>query len=265
MAYSVKNFIDNDDIIVKESGGPFRVLEYVKDLSVYPHNAATAFFCDQMNVRKRQVLCDLNVSAVTTQAGAMQWMIGAVEQTSGVKGVGDLLSKSIKGKATGESAVKPEYKGAGLLVLEPTYKHIYILNLNEWNNSIVLSDGMFLACESHLKQKAIMRSNVSSAVFGGEGLFNLAIAGDGFVVCESPVPREELIIIDIQNDCVKIDGNMAVAWSSSLEFTVERSGKSLLGSVAAGDGLVNVYRGTGRILMAPVLGSVTPFHSVSDD
>ena len=46
---------------------------------------------------------------------------------------------------------------------------------------------------------------------------------------------------------------MAIAWSGSLDFTVERSGKSLdFGSAASGEGLVNVYRGTGKVLMAPV-------------
>jgi uncharacterized protein (AIM24 family) len=46
---------------------------------------------------------------------------------------------------------------------------------------------------------------------------------------------------------------MAIAWSGSLQFTVEKSGKSLLGSAASGEGLVNVYRGTGRILLAPLM------------
>ena len=45
---------------------------------------------------------------------------------------------------------------------------------------------------------------------------------------------------------------MAIAWSGSLNFTVERSGKSLIGSAASGEGLVNVYRGTGKVLLAPV-------------
>ena len=45
---------------------------------------------------------------------------------------------------------------------------------------------------------------------------------------------------------------MAVAWSKSLNFTVEKSTKSALGSIVSGEGLVNVYRGTGKILMAPV-------------
>ena len=45
---------------------------------------------------------------------------------------------------------------------------------------------------------------------------------------------------------------MAVAWTAGLEFTVERSGKTLIGSAASGEGLVNVYRGTGKVLMSPV-------------
>lgn len=53
---------------------------------------------------------------------------------------------------------------------------------------------------------------------------------------------EELIEITLQNDVLKVDGNYAIAWSKSLEFTVERSGKShSLGSAAPGEGLVNVY------------------------
>ena len=99
--------------------------------------------------------------------------------------------------------------------------------------------------------QVISRKNLSSAVLGGEGLFNLCLTGQGNAVLESPVPKSELIQFNLQNDVVKIDGNMAIAWSASLEFTVEKSSKSLIGSAVSGEGLVNVYRGTGSILMAP--------------
>ena len=115
-----------------------------------------------------------------------------------------------------------------------------------------LDDGLFLACESRLTHKAVMRSNLSSAVAGGEGLFNLGISGDGILAIESACPREELIEITLDNDVLKVDGNFAIAWSGSLDFTVERSGKTLIGSAASGEGLVNVYRGTGKVLLAPV-------------
>ena len=250
--YQISNFTDNDDIRTLASMGAFTVVEYERDLSVSPTNAQTAYFCSAMNVRKRQVICDLSKSHVTVQAGAMQWMLGNVNATTGIRGVGDLFGKAVRGKVTGESAIKPEYTGDGILVLEPTYRHIILIDLKDWNGSIVLDDGLFLACESTLKQKAVMRSNLSSAVAGGEGLFNLGVTGNGVLCLESYSPREELIEISLQDDVLKVDGNMAIAWSGTLNFTVERSGKSLIGSAASGEGLVNVYRGTGKVLLAPV-------------
>ena len=217
-----------------------------------PSNAAAAYFCNAMNVRKRQVICDLKKAQITVQAGAMQWMVGNVNAVTGIKGVGDFFGKAVRGKVTGESAIKPEYTGDGIMVLEPTYKHLLLLNLDDWNNSVVLDDGLFLACDSSIRHKAVMRSNLSSAVAGNEGLFNLGLTGSGIVCLESLCPREELIEITLQDDVLKVDGNMAIAWSGSLSFTVERSGKSLIGSAASGEGLVNVYRGTGKVLLAPV-------------
>lgn len=250
--FNVTNFSDNDDVSVIAQLGAFSVIEYRRDLSVTPMSAQTAWFCSEMNVRRRQVICDLSQSPVTLQAGAMQWMAGDVQANTGIKGAGDLFSKAVRGKVTGESAIKPEYTGSGMLVLEPTYRYIILVDVAEWGNNIVLDDGLFLACYSSLQHKAVMRANISSAVAGGEGLFNLGISGYGALALESPCPKEELIEITLDNDVLKIDGNQALAWSGSLNFTVERSTKSLLGSAASGEGLVNVYRGTGKVLMSPV-------------
>ena len=197
-------------------------------------------------------MCDLSKANVTVQSGAMQWMVGNVKATTGIKGVGDLLGKAVRGKVTGESAIKPEYTGDGVMVLEPTYKHIILLDVDDWNGSVVLDDGMFLACDANLRHKAVMRSTLSSAAAGNEGLFNLGIVGSGVLCLESPCPKEELVEVTLRDDVIKIDGNMAVAWSGSLDFTVERSGRSLMGSAVSGEGLVNVYRGTGKVLFAPV-------------
>ena len=87
---------------------------------------------------------------------------------------------------------------------------------------------------------------------GNEGLFNLKLKGSGTVVLESNVVREQLIEIELDDDVLKIDGNQAICWSGSLDFTVERSGKTLLGSAVSGEGLVNVFRGTGRVLLSPL-------------
>lgn len=252
--YKIKNLLNNENVNTIDKKEGMRVLEYVTDLSVNPSSAVTSYFAHKMNVRKRQVLIEINNNEYTVSAGAMQWTLGNVEISSDVKGVGDLFGKAIKGAVTKEAAVKPKYKGNGILVLEPTYRHIILEDLSEWPSGIVLDDGMFLACESSIKQDVVMRSNLSSAVFGNEGLFNLKLEGNGIVALESFVPRDELIEITLDNDVLKVDGNFAVAWSGSLQFTVEKSTKSLIGSGISGEGLVNVYRGSGKVLLAPVNG-----------
>ena len=252
----LNNLNNNPNIAQLAQAGPYIVFEHQKDLSVSPQNAATSYFMHEMNVRKRQVLCILNGNAVKTQAGAMQWTAGNVEASSDIRGVGDFIGKAFKGAATGESTAKPVYHGNGYLMLEPTYNHLILENVENWENGLVLDDGMFLACDANLTEKIVARSNVSSALLGGKGLFNLSLIGKGVAVLESPVPREELVEIVLQDDVVKIDGNMAIAWSGSLRFTVEKSTKSLVGSAVSGEGLVNVYRGTGRILLAPTIADV---------
>ena len=249
---SVKNLFDNDDVKIIERKGNISVVEYQRDVSVNKLTAMSEYFAAKMNVKRRQVLIQLQGDEYVTSAGAMQWMAGNIESKTNVKGVGDFLGKAIKGSVTSESTVKPKYHGTGLLALEPTYNYILIEDVSNWKGGMVLEDGLFLACEATLDTDVVMRSNLSSAVLGGEGLFNLSLKGSGYAVLESSVPREELIEVELENDQIKIDGNMAIAWSNSLEFRVEKSTKSLLGSAVAGEGFVNVYRGTGKILMSPV-------------
>ena len=266
MGYNIRNFINqNDDIHALEQKGAMTSFYYDRDLSVMPHTAAMAYFSAKMGIHKRQLLCQVSPQCgITCQAGAMQWTIGNVEATTGVKGVGDFVGKMFKGAATGESAIKPEYRGQGLLVLEPTYKYIILTDVAEWGGAVTLDDGLFLACESSVQLKVQARSSFSSAVAGGEGLFNTMATGSGVLALECDCPKEELIEIELQNDMVKIDGNMAIAWSSGLQFTTERSGKTLIGSAASGEGLVNVYRGTGKIWMMPVAGPGPSLASVID-
>ena len=243
----------------------FHVLEYVQDASVSPMNAMNEYFMSKMHVRRRQVVIDIDKDhSAVIQAGAMQWMGGNVQATSGVKGIGDFLGKALKGAVTKETAVKPEYVGEGCLVLEPTYKYIILADIGKWGPAgMTIEDGMFLACDANVKSKIVARKNLSSAVLGSEGLFNLSLQGNGVAALESNIPEDELIEVILENDELKIDGNLAVCWSSNLEFTVERSTKTLVGSAVSGEGLVNVYRGTGRVLMCPVAPTTSLFESTN--
>lgn len=252
MAFTINNLKDNPNVVIKEQLGGFSVIEYKEDLSSTSMLEAEAnFFMSKSNMRNKQLMIELTNSEVMLSAGAMQYMIGNIEMTSGVKGVGGLMRNIISSAATGTSAIKPLYKGTGTIMLETTYKYLWLIDVD--NDHIVIDDGMFLACETTLDIAVAARKNVSSAVLGGEGLFNLSARGKGIIALEAPIPSEEAVVVELQNDVLKVDGNFALMWSSSLDFTVEKSGKTRMGSAVSGEGLVNVYRGTGMVWLAPLM------------
>ena len=258
--FKINNLANQTGHIVTEQKGIFSIIEHTVDFSVAPSNAMEEYFMSQMNVKRKQVVASLDgQTGLVLQAGAMQYIVGDVQATTGLKGVGDFLGKMVKSSVTKESAIKPEYVGSGVLVTEPTYKYLLAENVQDWTGGLVMEDGMFLACESTVSHQIQARSNLSSAALGNEGLFNLKLAGNGACVLESNVPRSEIVEVELQNDVLKIDGRFAICWSGSLTFTVERSGKTLIGSAASGEGLVNVYKGTGRVWLAPLTPSQSLF------
>lgn len=255
--YNIGDLQNSSRKIVAQKGR-YQIMELVRDPSVWPSNAVSKYFMDKMNVHKRQVICAVDGNhypPVVLQAGAMQWMVGDVRVSTGVQGAGDFLGKMVRGSVTGESAIKPVYNGVGMLALEPTYKHILFEDVSTWGpGGLVLEDGLFLACDGTIQHSLARRSNFSSAAAGGEGLFNLRLVGQGIAVLESYVPRAELITVELNQDQLKVDGPYALMWSGSLQFSVERTTQTLIGSAASGEGLVNVFRGTGKVVMCPTAG-----------
>lgn len=257
MSIKVTNWINENRKVIAEKG-MFKVIEHQQDLSVSSYSAQTAFFASKMNVRLRQVEITLNgMNTAKTQAGAMQMMVGNVTIETGVKGAKGFLGSMVKAAVTNETAVKPEYSGNGQVILEPTYKHIILQDVSAWGpGGLVIEDGMFLASEGTVNHTVMQNAqDLGTALLSNEGLYNLCFTGSGVVALESSVPFEELVEYQLENDVLKVDGNMAVCWSGSLKFTVEKATKGLLGSMASGEGLVNVYRGTGKVWVSPVAGT----------
>jgi uncharacterized protein (AIM24 family) len=96
-----------------------------------------------------------------------------------------------------------------------------------------------------------VQKNVSSALFGGEGWFQTRIRGSGICVLESPVPADEVLRIDLKDETLQVDGNFALMRTGKIEFSVEKSTRSLLGTLTSGEGLLQTFRGTGSVWLAP--------------
>lgn len=236
-----------------ESGGlRVEVLEYEKLCGLTaPSMAQSVYFMEQQHIRARQIALYLNNEKVTVNRGAMSYFQGNLQMVSGVT-VGNALGRMLRGAVTGESLAQPEYTGTGLLVLEPSFKHFLVLELDV-GERVIVDDGMFFCAQGSVGVRAAAQRTVSSAALGGESLFQTELTGPGIIILESAVPMSEIDVIDLANDTLRVDGNFAVLRSANLDFTVERSAKTLIGSAVSGEGLVNVYRGTGQVWLAPTL------------
>ena len=179
---------------------------------------------------------------VVLEAGALHYMRGPITMESALPSVGGFL----KSKLTGEKAVRPRYRGTGEIFLEPTFGEVHVLELK--GESWILDKGAFMAAEPTV-EVGMFTNKAISGLFGGEGFFQTQISGTGCVMIHAPGPLQRLELV---NDTLVVDGSFAVARTSGLEFAVERATKGLLGSLASGEGLVNTFRGTGTVLIAPV-------------
>ncbi len=215
------------------------------------NTASTMYYMTEQNIRAKQVAVYINDDSFVIEPGAMSYFQGKLEMTSGVT-MGNMLGKAFSGMATGEKMARPEYKGTGMLVLEPTFKHIILIELGQ-NENVVVDKGMFYGAQGGVAIKPIMQKNISSSLLGGEGLFQIALTGPGLVVLECEVPMEEIDVMELENDILRVDGNFAILRTGNIKFTVEKAGKSLLGSAASGEGLVNVFKGTGQVWLAPTI------------
>jgi uncharacterized protein (AIM24 family) len=176
-------------------------------------------------------------------------MLGHVQMESKIGGVSGLGKAMMNKFVTKEAAVIPRYRGTGQIYLEPSFSHFLIYRLN--GEEVIADKGMFYCGQGSLDIGSALQKNVASGLFGGEGWFQSRIRGTGICVLESPVPADEVLRIDLKDETLQVDGNFALMRTGRIEFSVEKSTRSLLGTITSGEGLLQTFRGTGSVWLAP--------------
>lgn len=247
----------NISVITEESypefGLDIEVIEYQKLLgSTNIHAAQHLWFMNEQNIKCRQIGLFINNNGVKIEAGAMSYFQGPLQASSGLNSVGKVAKQIFTGKATGERVVMPEYKGTGMLVLEPSFKHFITLKLAQ-GEQIICDKGMFYVASLSCNIQPVFAGSASGTLLGGEGIFQQAITGPGAVILESPVPMCEINRIQLNNDILRVDGNFALMRTAGVSMSVEPVAQGLVNSAMTGEGLVNVFRGTGEVWIAPTI------------
>lgn len=211
--------------------------------------AQRVFYAKEVGMKLKQVKAELTNGALTVETGALHFFKGAIEVENKSGGVGGLFSKLAKSALTGEGAFNPIYKGTGEVWLEPSFGHFLLVELN--NETLICDKGMFYAATDGIDIGVAMQSNVSSAIFGGEGLFQTKLTGTGIAVLASPVPDCEIKKYQLNGDTLKVDGNFALLRKGNVEFSVTKSAKGLFGTLTSGEGLLQTFTGHGEVWIAP--------------
>ncbi|WP_435017950.1 AIM24 family protein [Tundrisphaera sp. TA3] len=236
--------------VAEAEGFRVEVLAYSKlGGSRDPQTASTIYFAEQAGIRLKQVRITLDGGEAIVESGALHFMLGHVQMESKVGGVSGLGKAMMNKFVAKEAAILPRYRGTGQIYLEPSFGHFLIHRLAA--EEVVADKGMFYCGQGSLDVGTAMQKNVSSALFGGEGLFQTRIRGTGLCVLESPVPADEVLRIDLKDETLQVDGNFALMRTGRIEFSVEKSTRSLLGTLTSGEGLLQTFRGTGSIWLAP--------------
>lgn len=233
-----------------ECESKFQILEYQNlDGAADVETALGLNVIKQSGIKLKQVRIILEDSSVKLEPGALSYMKGNIEiknKSGGLLGFG---KKIISSKLTGETTFRPTYSGTGEIFLEPSFGYFALIELED--DEIIVSDNMFYACEEDIEVNAAMQKNISSTFLGNEGLYQTRIEGTGIVALRVPVPESEIFKCVLINDTLKVDGNFAILRTGNIEFSVEKSSKSIIGTAISGEGMVNVYRGTGEVWLMP--------------
>lgn len=217
--------------------------------SDHPATARTIYYANRTGLKLKQVKISLKRGEAIAEAGALQYLHGRVEIDNPIGGIGGMGKAMFKKMLTNETAYMPRYKGSGTIYLEPSFGDFLIYHLN--NEELIADKGLFYCGEGTLNVGVAAQKNVSSALFGGEGFFQTRIQGTGICVLELPVPADEVRCVELQNETLQVDGSFALMRSGRIDFSVERSSKGLGGTMTSGEGLLQTFRGTGKVWIAP--------------
>ena len=210
-----------------------------------PQKAMAQYGALKFEVVEKETLkflkAEIENGAVRYESGGMYYMQGNLELEANMPSAGGFL----KSMVTRESVVKPVITGSGTVWFEPTLGSYTIMELKgeEW----ILDKGAYFASEMGIEIGSFTNKSISG-LFSGEGFFQTKVSGSGKVVILSNGPLET---IELNNGKLVVDGSFAVARQASVQLTISKANKGIFGSMISGEGIVNTFTGTGKVLIAP--------------
>lgn len=216
-----------------------------------PSIAQELYYAQQTGIRLRKVKATLYSDRTTliTESGALHYSKGNIVVDNKIGGVSGAIEKFFNKKLNNEKFFRPSYRGVGEVHLEPSFNHFYLFVLED--DALIVDRGMFYASAGDLSVSFAPVDSVSSALLGNEGLIQTVIKGTGVVAVEIPVPFSELVAVELNDETLKVDGDFALMRHGDVKASVSLGNKGLFKSWTSGEKLVETFKGTGTVFLAP--------------
>ncbi|GGJ80649.1 AIM24 family protein [Deinococcus aquiradiocola] len=198
---------------------------------------------------QRQVRFTLENAGILLEPGAFLYSHGRIVSAVRQHEKGGMLTRALRGNATGESAFATSFDGTGDVWTELTRQHFVIAEL-DGQDDLLLDDRAFYACQNTVQLTTHMHRGVSG-VLSGNGFAQPRLSGRGLFVVESPVAAEEIEVVELRGEELVLDGDLMLMYSASLQVQLRPLVRGLRSAMRSGEGLVYVLSGHGQVFFTP--------------
>lgn len=198
---------------------------------------------------QRQVRFVLSGSGILLEPGAFLYSQGRVASAVKQHEKGGILTRAMRGRATGESAFATSFDGQGEVWTELTTQHFVIAEL-DGQDDMLLDDRAFYGCQNTVQLSTHVHRGVAG-VLSGNGFAQPRLSGRGLFVVESPVSAEEIEVAELNGDELILDGDLMLMYSAGLQVQLRPLVSGLRNALRSGEGLVYAISGHGQVFFTP--------------
>jgi uncharacterized protein (AIM24 family) len=191
---------------------------------------------------------ELNMVTIQAKLGSMVAYQGDVTfEHAGSGGLGRMLKKAV----TGEGAQLMKVTGHGEVFLADQAQDVHLIYLE--NDFITVNGPNLLAFDTGIDWD-IKRVEGAGSMMGGQGLYNLALHGTGWVAILSDGPP---VLLNVAQAPTFADAQAAITWSSGVSTNIKTDFKmkNLVGR-GSGETFQMAFSGQGWVLVQPSEGRV---------
>lgn len=183
---------------------------------------------------------------IVSESGAMIAMESGIDVVTSSKTKGGGLLKGLKRLLAGESLFLNTFtasSGVSEIFLGPVLVGDMITYELDGTKELIVQGTSYVASEPSVEMDTTWRG-IKSAFFSGESMFWMKLSGKGKVILNSFGGIFERTVGD---EGYIVDTGHIVAFENTLDFKVQKAGKTWFSSIMGGEMLVCRFQGEGRL------------------